>query len=824
MTSVSPTTAARRGLLRRSTGARADGGPARRTWAVERDLVADAGALLALTAVALFGLHRVIDGAAWLAIGLVGAGVGAVAAWIIVVRRLSPAASLAVLLAAFVLGGGVACPDDAVAGFLPGPVLPGALLDALVHAWKQFVTTAPPVRAADGIGVIPYVLGFVPLSLGLVLARRTEQPAVPALPAVAALVAGIVLGTDEPASLLVQGSLFAAVALGWGAVRANRPRRSTDGIYWPRIVTGGLMLVAVTVLGTLLAGNLPFTGASRTVARQEIVPPFDPSSYASPLAAYRDYTVGRKDEVLFRGTDLPEGSRVRLAVMDRYDGVVWTVSGGDASGSGRFVRIGSRIPDPPAGSDAHPSFTVEGYHDVWIPTVGALVSARFGGPSADDLDRAFRYNSRTRSAASPLVLDEGDRIDLDVRDTPVPGAEALGEDQLDQVELPPLPDGEGIAEVLGKISEYTTDRLASLDQATGYALADSLATFLRDNGKFANGDGDDRPELRSTSGHSLMRLAAMVEAEELVGDGEQYTALLAVMLRQLGLPARVVVGFDTAEGGDVTLEGADLTAWVEVRFTDAGWVPFDATPDEDQKPDEPPKIQKEESDVTQQPPPPERYLEPPAEVQPITAKRSKAENAAREGGSGLAIPGFVLAALRWGGPPVGILAAAAGLVLGAKLLRRRRRRSRGDAAAQANGAWLEAIDLLRDAGLRPHPKATRRELATTGGAGELWHGGPHFAAAIDEAMFGPDDLDGAQVESLWSRLREEVEAIKAPMSTRRRLRVALSTASLRPHRARREPPPLASSVLLAPEVLPELVGAAAPAEAGGAAPYQERRR
>ena len=75
---------------------------------------------------------------------------------------------------------------------------------------------------------------------------------------------------------------------------------------------------------------------------------------------------------------------------------------------------------------------------------------------------------------------------------------------------------------------------------------------------------------------------------QLVGDQEQYAALMALMVRSVGLPARVVVGFvppaattDPASGASddrLDIHGSDISAWVEVPFEKYGWVAFDPTP------------------------------------------------------------------------------------------------------------------------------------------------------------------------------------------------------------------------------------------------------
>jgi transglutaminase-like putative cysteine protease len=61
----------------------------------------------------------------------------------------------------------------------------------------------------------------------------------------------------------------------------------------------------------------------------------------------------------------------------------------------------------------------------------------------------------------------------------------------------------------------------------------------------------------------------------------QYATAMAVMLRTLGIPARVGVGYLTqsiAPNGTSDVTGQDAHAWPEVYFADSGWVRFEPTP------------------------------------------------------------------------------------------------------------------------------------------------------------------------------------------------------------------------------------------------------
>jgi transglutaminase-like putative cysteine protease len=62
---------------------------------------------------------------------------------------------------------------------------------------------------------------------------------------------------------------------------------------------------------------------------------------------------------------------------------------------------------------------------------------------------------------------------------------------------------------------------------------------------------------------------------------QQFASAMAVMLRSLGIPARVAMGFGSGTlVGDNTwgVMTTDLHAWVEVPFEGYGWLPFEPTP------------------------------------------------------------------------------------------------------------------------------------------------------------------------------------------------------------------------------------------------------
>jgi transglutaminase-like putative cysteine protease len=66
------------------------------------------------------------------------------------------------------------------------------------------------------------------------------------------------------------------------------------------------------------------------------------------------------------------------------------------------------------------------------------------------------------------------------------------------------------------------------------------------------------------------------------GHCEYFASSMAVMLRSLGIPSRIVTGFRGGEFNDLTgqyvVRASDAHSWVEAYFPGSGWIAFDPTP------------------------------------------------------------------------------------------------------------------------------------------------------------------------------------------------------------------------------------------------------
>jgi transglutaminase-like putative cysteine protease len=278
-----------------------------------------------------------------------------------------------------------------------------------------------------------------------------------------------------------------------------------------------------------------------------------------------------------------------------------------------------------------------------------------------------------------------------------------------------------------------------------------------------------------------------------------FAGAMALMLRYLGIPARVAVGFSggayDAKHGVYLVTDRDAHAWVEVWFKGYGWLPFDPTP---ASPGAAPRA--ELAGARSVPGPGSRGLTP-AEVNAAASGRGastvasvlgvKNGLAGRVGGApartksaGPAPRATVPGGSGGGGDrglPVlllfAVLAAAAGAVVlakaGFRLARGVRRDPRGVAAAcrQELASFLvdQRIEVPRSATLGELGELVRHEFGANPEG---------FVAAGTVARFGPPDRAAAAAVEVRHELRLLLKAARRGLTLRDRLRGLLSVRSL----------------------------------------------
>lgn len=744
-----------------------------------RDDLIDAGALFSLVVIALIGFRTTYSGDGYLVAGVSGLVLGIVIAHLANALRQPLIAVAAMAVAAFfLLGGAIALRADAIGGVLPSARTFHGLASSSVDGWKDLLTTLPPVDGSGPLLVLPYMIGLLAGASGLCLARRVRTAFAPVLVPFAVLIAVILLGTQTPPARLLQGAVFGVIALAWAALRAARSRAVvlTGGGRPTRIAMTATLLSLAGAGAWLVGPHLPGADAhQRTVLRSYVTPPFDVGQYPSPLAGFRKYTRPAKDlydKTLFTVTGLVNGTPIRIATLDAYDGSTWTASNRPAAPgtpAATFQRVGSTIADPAKGTPV--SFTVNiaaGYDDVWLPDAGAMTGIVFHGVRAGSHATYFRYNLATGTGIVPDIVSAGDSYTV-------------------HAVLPTHPDLSSSDEVAtnGALPDDVTAFLktpaeqwsASAAAPTDKVLA--LARHLYTVGKFSDGGKGYGIYL---PGHSEWRLNMFLNGvvdSQIVGDDEQYAATLALMINELGTPARVVLGATPSSG---TVTGADVHAWVEVQLADGSWreIPTDQFMNRLQTPTTQPPKQQEQSAG--------KIVPPPARVRPHSSVDDAQSAVSRSSrhvpsqlpqhgstASGWSLPTWVVTTATWGGPPVLLFLAVIGSIVGIKLGRRRRRRVRGSPATRVVHGWREVVDHARDLGATIAGARTRREQAARLAAHDL----AALAYAADVRVFGPVDPQDDAAVDYW----RQVDAARRRMSQQvgrwRRFRAAISLRSLR---------------------------------------------
>ncbi|WP_307858585.1 transglutaminaseTgpA domain-containing protein [Microbacterium flavescens] len=748
-----------------------------RTALPMRRWVLDLSAVAALLAVPIAGFWPTFAAPSYLpaAVGgaLLGMGLAALCAWLR--WGVLPLAGLTVV-AYFLFGGALALPHTAAVGVIPTIDTLGRLALGVVTSWKQLLTTVAPVAASDGHLIVPFLLALVAAVITTSLALRLRTPAWALIPAAAFLVAQIALGTSQPAVPVVQGVVFALVAAVWlavrqswehgtGAVPLGDDATPVRGVAARRLLLGGAV-VAVAALVGVGASAFAAPQSPRYVLRDVVIPPFDVRAYPSPLQSFRAYVRDFPDEPLFSVTGMPEEARVRLATVDAYDGTVYNVSDEGAGTSSAFSPVRGNMSAQAEGTPATVHVEIDALEGVWMPEVGAVRSIAFDGDRAEDLRRSAYYNEGTETAVVTRELGEGDAYTLESVVPSTPSDEALEGDDFAPVSLP---DQEGVPQDIAEIaSEAVAEATTPVEQVR------ALQTMLAEGGFFSHGlEG----EVLSRAGHGAERISTLLGSDQMVGDDEQYATAMALMAREIGIPARVVMGFypeeDAADEPVFTATGDTLHAWVEVAFAEHGWVTFDPTPPEDQVPND--QTTKPRADpkpqVLQPPPPPQE----PVDLPPTVPDDRESEDESAFDGALLALIAVIVVGV------LGVLAllAAPFIVIGAlKAARRRRRKEAERAADRISGGWDEIVDHAKDYGTPVAPGATRAEDA---GVVEEAFAEPRvttLAARADLEVFGPTEPTADDVAEFWRQVDEIVGGMGAGRSVWNRLGARLSLRSL----------------------------------------------
>lgn len=675
-----------------------------------------------------------------------------------------------------VVGVPLAVPGRTVYGILPEPQGLAELYAGVILGWRQLVTIDLPVGAYEALLVPALVLLLVGPLLTLLIAVRSSRPALAALVPLTGYLIAIAIGPQSP-SLPISTSIgLTTTLLLWMAARARHRRRDeladsaveTRGAGVRTLAAATALLAVAGGAGAAVAGLLA-PPEDRVVLRTNAERPFSPLAQPSPLGAYRaSFAPDTADTVALRVAGAPEGSRIRIAVLDSYDGVVFAV-GSDAvdSASGRFVRIPTeRPPDVLPGQRTTVTLTLESEYGVWLPTLGEVAAIRILGEDGGDLRDRFVYNATTNSAALVGGAPSGMTYELDV----VLGSTSPGRGLTTAVPGPAsVP---GIVAVPDALRTFVDEVTAGID-APGARLETALRV-LREQGYLSHGIDDD--EAPSRPGHSISRLEEFLGTTPIIGDAEQYAAAGALIARELGFPSRIVLGYGPlSSSGTSSIVESDRTAWIEVS-TPAGWQTVDVV---SVRQELPPVEPEDPVPVVR----PQNPVQPPVDDPPAAEDQAPPEIEQTDDDALDPFWATVLAVVRI----VGIVALVLGTLVSpfvtvAVLKRRRRaqRRHAADPALRILGGWRDIVDEARDVGLSIPPRGTRREVAEIMGRPQALV----LARVADRAVYSPEEPDHDEADRVWVAADGVRASLIESLSRRDRWRAAFSLRSLRRYSGR----------------------------------------
>jgi hypothetical protein len=702
-----------------------------------------------------------------------------------VYRWSSAIVMLATVAAYLLLGVPLAVPDKALYGVLPSPSGMVDLLAGSAVGWKQLLTITLPVGSFEALLVPAFLLMLFGTVIALSIALRARYGEVAVVVPPVILVVAVAFGPEATAWPLPLALALLVLILAWliwarwyrrralirlligqPASGEGRTVESRDTRLGFRALLGAAITMILAV-GIALGGVWLFpVDTGRQVLRAAVDEPFDPRDHVSPLSGFRAYHQEQSaNRPMFTVEGLPDGAFLRVATLDTYDGIVYSVGSDQVSSlSGSFVRVPTAFDQSAvSGERITVKVTIEQYEGIWMPSVGKLESVAFAGADAADLRGSFFYNDNSGTAVVVDGLSEGDSYRIHAVVPSQPNTAQLGVLTPGSAAVPaPAQLPEELALALGRyVGEAQTpgDRLQ--------AMIDGL----RADGYISHGVDDDEPASRS--GHAADRITQLLTGQRMIGDAEQYAVTAALMAGQLGFPARVVLGFapdDVGSNGVATVVGTDVSAWIEVNTSRFGWVAIDPNPEPreipEEEPEDPTQVARPQSPVQPPPTEPDFTIE---QVQPETSQEDAA------------VPNEVLAILLAIAQITGVVLLSLAVLLSpflavaaAKWRRRSLRRRAKSPITRVAGGWQEFEDAVVDHGYNPPPMPTRAEVArTVGGTRSLV-----LASVADRAVFSPDTTQEVEAEKVWRAVDELRQALGQGRTRWQRIKALVSVRSL----------------------------------------------
>jgi transglutaminase-like putative cysteine protease len=292
----------------------------------------------------------------------------------------------------------------------------------------------------------------------------------------------------------------------------------------------------------------------------------DDALRVDPLVSVQN-ALQRDDQVPYFEVQADVGRYWRLVALPNFDGRVWR-----PDAEPRFVpvvpggQLASSVPAGGVEETTEVTFTTTGDLDLpWLPMP-------YPPRSTTAPIEGMRWDPEGGSIAIDEGIDEGVTYSV-TADVVQPTPDELREDQQQSATQA----GVRYALVPPDLPTEIEEMASQWTLGTGPSTYDKVIAIqerLTDTTEFTY--DEDVPA--STSDHAMVEFLTVTQR----GFCQQFAATMATMLRTLGIPSRLAVGFTPGEIGKnadrFVVTNHNLHVWVEVLFPSYGWVPFEPTP------------------------------------------------------------------------------------------------------------------------------------------------------------------------------------------------------------------------------------------------------
>ncbi|MFC8732470.1 transglutaminaseTgpA domain-containing protein [Luteimicrobium sp. NPDC057192] len=445
----------------------------------------------------------------------------------------------------------------------------GRLHELAAQSVAPVDASAPVLSAILSATLVLYLLGDV-------LAVTLRSPVAAAVPALVLWMPSLVIVARVPVACVAATLLALLVLLAVsrvdprpGARDAGTTTAAAVGV--AAAVTAVSLVVGAGAVAVQQNGSRPLTqlfgsnsGTGRLGNNLDVLRDLGDRPDTTVMTV-RASSEGGKDD----GSDVAVGP-LRVYTLTNFDGSSWKPD--DVLSDADDVAPGQLLGSTGASSDAAGTVDVR-VDPKLLPRYRLAVttdprSVQTATPSPlrydSDRDEVYRVSGDGRDPYTLAVHPRDLTADQLKQENATFGADSGLPMKLRREALT-VPDTAHVADVTALAKKITAG------DTTDYAKALDLQTYFRDAQRFTY--STKAPKGGSDAVWSFL------EAKE--GYCVQFSTAMAVMLRTLGIPTRVGVGYLTrAPGADgvTNVTGQDAHAWPEVYFEQSGWVRFEPTP------------------------------------------------------------------------------------------------------------------------------------------------------------------------------------------------------------------------------------------------------